>query len=134
MKKLFAFALLVLVATSCSKYEEGSKFTVLSKKSRLVNEWTLVKVTVNNTDQTSSWGTYDFNIKKDDTYTATWTSGGFSITENGTWAFSDDKLSLIMTDSDGDISDAEIIKLKSNELKIQDVDGSVTTIMEFETK
>lgn len=36
------------VLTSCSKYEEGSKFTLLSKKNRLTNDWKLTSVADSN--------------------------------------------------------------------------------------
>ena len=132
--KLFrigAFALLALMAvavTSCSKYEEGPKFTLLSKKARLTGEWTLSKVEVNGTAQDISGYTVTVTIDKDGSYTYKWTSGGFSAEESGTWEFSDDKVSLIMTDADGDVSTSEIVRLANDELKLKDVDGSFTTI------
>lgn len=47
-KTLFFIVLTLIVATtflsSCSKYDEGSNFTLLSKKSRMVNNWHLMSI------------------------------------------------------------------------------------------
>ena len=135
--KFFAFALLALVVTSCSKYEEGSKFTVLTKKQRLVNTWTMSKTTVvddnngNSADITANMPDITIDIKKDGTYTFTSTSGSFSNTDNGTWVFSSDKLNVLQTDSNGDTESAVIIKLKNKELKMSSTSGNYTTISEY---
>ena len=132
--KLFrigAFALLALMAvavTSCSKYEEGPKFTLLSKKARITGEWTLSSIEVNGTAQDISGYTVNVTIDKDGSYTYKWSSGGFSVEETGTWKFSDDKVDLILTDADGDVTTSEIVRLANDELKLKDVDGSFTTI------
>ena len=139
--KLFAFALLSLVMTACSKYEEGSKFTVLTKKQRLVNTWTMSKTTSiidatgAESDITSLLPAITVDIKKDGTVTVTsvYTIGGISTTttDEGTWVFSDDKLTVITTDSNGDSSTATIIKLKNKELKMSTNANGVTTVSEY---
>lgn len=132
--KLFrigAFALLALMAvavTSCSKYEEGPKLTLLTKKARITGEWTLSNVEVNGTSQDISGYTVNVTIEKDGSYMYKWSSGGFSVQESGTWSFSDDKVSLILTDEDGDVTISEIVRLANDELKLKDVDGSISTI------
>jgi hypothetical protein len=137
--KLFrigAFALLALTAvavTSCSKYEEGSKFTLLSAKARLVNTWTLVAATSDGTDIMGFMPDMKIEIKKDGTYTTTWTSGGLSTSDSGTWAFNSDKTQVAMTDSNGDVSNSKIIMLKNKDLKLQDADNtSSVDIFTFE--
>jgi hypothetical protein len=131
--KMMVFALVSLAITACSKYEEGSKFTVMTKKSRLVNEWNITKFTttysgVSNTETVTGMAV---SIKKDNTYTMTYTSNGSSFSESGTWAFSDDKEKLIMTDADGDISTSTIVLLKNKEMKLKDVNGEYETITEL---
>lgn len=129
--RIGAFALLAMMAvavTSCSKYEEGPKFTLLTKKARITGEWTLSSIEVNGTAQDISGYTVNVTIDKDGTYTYKWSSGGFSVEESGTWEFSDDKVSLIMTDEDGDVTSSEIVRLANDELKLKDVDGAFTTI------
>lgn len=130
--KLFAFAILAVTITACSKYEEGSKFTFLSKKARLVNTWTLDKITYSNGGFTQEvTGDLKLEIKKDNTYTATVTSGGSSISEDGTWQFNSDKSQVNFTDSNGDVTANTIVKLKSKELSFEDVDNGTTTRTDY---
>lgn len=135
--KIAAIGLLSFVFVACSKYEEGSKFTLLTKKMRMVNNWNLDKAEYTNgsstTTQTYS-GESSMELKKDNTYSATLSSGSFSFTSTGTWDFSSDKTQLIMTDSDGDVTTSTIIMLKNNELKLQQVDGSTTSTFFYSTK
>ncbi|TNF46343.1 MAG: DUF5004 domain-containing protein [Bacteroidetes bacterium] len=133
-----AFLLLAVSAiavASCGKYEEGPGFSLLSKKARIVGEWSLSSMTVNDQAQDLSNTSIKISIKKDDTYTVTtsYSFGGatYTDTENGTWKFSDDKLKFITTDSAGTVSEIEILMLKNKEMKLRDVDGNNTTIMTF---
>ena len=67
-----AFLLLAVSAiavASCGKYEEGPGFSLLSKKARIVGEWSLSSMTVNGQSQDLSGTTVAVNIKKDGTYT-----------------------------------------------------------------
>ena len=133
-----AFLLLAVSAiavASCGKYEEGPGFSLLSKKARIVGEWSLSSTTVNGQSQDLTNTSIKISIKKDDTYTGTTTYsvGGISYTdtENGTWKFSDDKLKFVTTSSAGNVSEIEIIMLKNKEMKLRDVEGNNTTIMTF---
>jgi len=129
-------ALTMVIVSSCSKYEEGSKFTLLTAKARVTGDWKMTELTVNGTAQDLSGSTFEVSIKKDDTYTATnsYTFGGSTntTTDNGTWKFNDDKTELIMTDSDNDISTSTIVMLKNKMMKLKEVDGSTTTIITLE--
>lgn len=129
-------ALTMVIVSSCSKYEEGSKFTLLTAKARVTGDWNMTEITVNGTTQDLTGTTSEISIKKDDTYTSTnsYTFGGstYTTTDNGTWKFNDDKTELIITDSDGDISTSTIVMLKNKMMKLKDVDGSVTTIITLE--
>lgn len=128
-------ALAVFAIASCSKYEEGSKFTVLTKKMRVVNTWKVDKITYTSGGfSTTVSGDITLDIKKDNTYSAVYTSGSSSYTETGVWAFSGDKTQFVMTDSDGNIESATIIKLKNNEFSLEDVDGNTTTRVDYITK
>lgn len=137
MKNLFRLSLVAVLAlsavlTSCNKYEEGPGFTLLTAKMRVVNDWKITKVEYNGTDVTPSSSTTSTSIKKDNTYTSTYSSGSFSITENGTWEFNSDKTQLISTDSDGDVSTMIIVMLKNKMMKLKDIDGSNVTIVTYE--
>jgi len=131
MKKItflgFAIALAsATILTSCNKYEEGSNFSLISKKNRVVNDWSLSTVEDSNGTSVDLSGiTTTASIKKDGSYT---TTSSFSIlgqtitdTENGTWSFTDDKTGLTFTDdATSTASTSTIVKLTNGELKLRD--------------
>lgn len=132
MKRFLGFSLIAMIAmttmvtTSCSKYEEGSKFTLLSKKARLVNVWTLTGATSDGTDVMSFMPAVKLDIKKDDTYALSFTISGLTTTETGTWAFSSDKANVILTAADNSVVTWKILMLKNKDLKVQDADNTTT--------
>lgn len=127
-----AMALLTMaVVASCSKYEEGSKFTLLSKKARLVGEWKVTAVTVNGSSQTVSNNPMQ-EFEKDGGFKSSYTLGGFTYTDEGTWVFANDKADLTITDSDGDASTVQIVRLASKDLKLRQINGGDTTIVTLE--
>lgn len=141
MKKLiiYTFSLFLLSAsvTSCSKYEEGPNFTLSSKKSRLVGDWKLVKLTENGTDVSLTNYTGTTSIKDDGTYTAkiTYTTFGIPISfdSDGKWEFNGDKTKVLFTETGETTSTGlTIVKLASKELKLKDIDGTETTISTYE--
>lgn len=144
MKLFFKTSAFVLLAismvalSSCSKYEEGSKFTLLSKKARVVGDWTLTDLSVNGISQNLSSLSIEPTFKKDDTYTITTTVTILGVTvpstETGTWKFSSDKLDLVRTDSNSNVTSSEIVRLASKEMKLKEVEGATTTIWTFEAK
>jgi len=130
MKNLFfALGLGLLTLASCSKYEEGSKFTVLSKKSRIVNTWEGKTMKYGTTTETFNSGDYVMTVEKDGKYTSTFGS----YTSTGTWDFNDDKTSIITTDATGDKDTMIIVKLKSKELTLKSTDTE-PYILTFEEK
>lgn len=130
--KLYAFALMAVMVSACSKYEEGSKFTVLTKKSRIVNVWKVSSVTVNGIDVTVLFGnTESVEMKKDGTMTTSYVLGA---TEEGLWNLSGDKLELVTFDSNGNESRGKIIKLKKDELKLEYTEPGSTIVLEYVTK
>ena len=136
MKKLviFAFALTLTAAgiSSCGKYEEGPKFSLLSKKARVTNTWKLTKVEWNGQDNTPSESSYSLTmtLKDDETLTATYTIFTIPYNVTGTWAFSSDKANLILTDNSG-TSTNEIIRLTNKEMKLRQIDAGDTTVNTF---
>lgn len=128
--KSFAVLSLLLVVTACSKYEEGSKFTVLTKTQRMVNTWTLTSVTYNGDAQTIQ-GTHKWKLEKDGNATYSYVSGSFTFSDIGKWAFTSDKASIIITDSANDSETYEIVQLKNKDLKLRQVDGNNTTISSY---
>ena len=129
---LFAGA---LVTTSCSKYEDGPKLSLLTKKSRLCGDWKIQSVSYtpnggSETDITSFVNSavgsaYEFQIEKDGNYKQTG-----NVNESGTWKFGEDKDDVTFTPSTaGSTADTyRILRLKSKELWLKETatDGSIT--------
>lgn len=118
--------------SSCAKFEEGPKFSFLSKKSRLANTWSVEKAT-----STSGSGTIDFTnqmtnytleIEKDGNYKVTY--GNY--TESGTWELNGDgdKISFTSSQANSTAESNDILKLKSKELWLRETEsnGIVTEI------
>jgi hypothetical protein len=129
--KLFAFAALALVMTACSKYEEGSKFTFLSKKARMVNTWTVTEYSYNGTNQPLNGQSLVFDLQKDGTAVTTASNGGFSFSDTGKWDFNSDKTNLVMTASDNSTESYEIVMLKNKDLKLRQTVGGVISVWTF---
>lgn len=117
----------VFILTSCGKYEEGPKFSLLSKKERVTNTWKMTKIEVNGQDATPNTNTYTLTmtLNDDESLTANYTilSAPFSI--SGTWAFSSNKESLILTDNTG-TSTNTILRLTNKEMKLRQINGDTT--------
>lgn len=132
--KLFVVASLLLVVTACNKYEEGSKFTILTAKSRMVNDWTISKIsyTINSTT-TETTGNGTLSIAKDGTYKESTSVqvpflGLVTTTTEGTWTFNGDKTEVTFTDSNGNSNTSTIIKLKNKELSLSSTEETTGTV------
>jgi len=141
MKKLiiYSFALFVLGTSisSCSKYEEGPKFALSTKKSRLVGDWKLVKQSENGTDMNLSNGSSTASINEDGTYktNTSYTVLGLPVSfdSDGKWEFNDDKSQVLFTETGASTTTRlTILKLASKELKLKQIDGADTTITTYE--
>jgi hypothetical protein len=141
MKHLFKLSLVALLAltavvSSCSKYEEGSNFSLISAKGRMAGDWKLTSYTVNGTDYTSSMGTFNISIAKDGTYTGTvvYVILGTPMTDNfdGTWEFNSDKTTVSLKETGSTSAEVyTIIELKNKEMKLQQVDGNTTYLTTY---
>lgn len=138
MKKLIRLSLIAILSlsaiiTSCTKYEEGSKFTFLTAKMRMVGDWTVTNITYDNNNVTSSYPDISISIKDDQSYSLKWDYGSFSLTETGTWAFNADKTTFITTNSNGAITERIILMLKNKMVKLKEVNSSgISTIWTLE--
>jgi hypothetical protein len=113
-------ALIIITSTlvsSCGKYEEGPKFSLASKKSRLEGEWKLEKYMVNDADQTAAiqmiiGANFTWEIEKDGKYTQTGTTS-----DSGTWTLGEDKDDIMFTSSapGSTVDTYRILRLKSKE-------------------
>jgi hypothetical protein len=132
MKKFLVLTILALAVVSCGKYEEGPGFSLISKKNRVTNTWTLSKVEVNGQDQTPSSSSYTMKItlKEDETLSAEYTVFTLPYTRTGTWAFNSDKSALILTDNTG-TSTNTIVRLTNKEMKLRQISNGDTTTNTF---
>jgi hypothetical protein len=115
------------LATSCGKYDDGPKFSLLSKKTRLVGDWDIKETTTSGGVTTADNVDDTQTFKKDKTYTST--TGNTTIT--GTWDFSTDKKLLELTYYSGSNSNTipkTILRLTQKELWLKDNNGAITKL------
>lgn len=131
---------LIFLTPSCSKYPNGSKFTLLTKTNRMVNDWKLTSYMINGNEFIDNQPKISLVIEKDGTYswTATQTVLGQiqSEFEHGTWSFNDDKTSLlILTDGEEIPVGYTITELRSKKLVLQYYDKvtNITYVSTYET-
>jgi hypothetical protein len=131
---------LIFLTPSCSKYPNGSKFTLLTKTNRMVNDWKLTSYMINGNEFIESQPEISLVIEKDGTYSwsATQTVLGQiqSEFEHGTWSFNDDKTSLlILTDGEEIPVGYTITELRSKKLVLQYYDKvtNITYVSTYET-
>ncbi len=115
----------IFIFTSCSKYEEGSKFTILTKKQRMVNDWKIKTLTADGSDITTLNLVTELDIKDDGKIVIRGNFFGIPTTENGSWMFDSDKTHILITDSQNAVSSFEIIRLKDKELKLKTIGNGV---------
>ena len=138
MKKTIFFSVLSLIVattflSSCSKYDEGSNFTLLTKKSRMVNNWHLTSINQDGVSLNMSGILLDLNLMKDGSATTTlsYTVLGQTFTDvtNGTWEFNDDKSKLVLTETGASVTDEyTILKLTKDEMKTEQIDASTGSV------
>lgn len=118
----FLLTLLLVIVSSCGKYEEGPEFTVLTKKQRLVGEWQIEEATVNGAAvDPDSYSEYTLIFERDGTARITYGA----LTYKGTWEFIDDKKKLRSIGLTGDEVESTIIRLTNKQLWLKDPDGDL---------
>ena len=133
---LAATLVTVLNFQSCGKYEDGPAFTLKTKKSRLVRDWEVVKLSdASGNTIIPSIGGYtieiDFEFDKDGDFKQTFTYSysdssytySYADVEKGEWEFSKDKEDLEMDFDYGGTQDWKIMRLTKDELNFEDEDG-----------
>lgn len=143
MKKAFIqitvlSVLFVFLFTSCSKYEEGPSFTLLTKKARLTGTWVLQEQSINGTSVDLGFTTTKYTLEKDGTGNLYSKTTILLTVETNTaleWKFDDKKENLmIKTNGASDFTSTEIIRLTNSELWLRNVSGSITTITKYEAE
>ena len=130
-------AVLAISLTACNKYEEGSNFSLISKKSRATNNWKLTSWFVDGDDNTEFGSTIVKEVNLRDNGGATITSEffpGLITTTDGSWAFNGSKTHILLTNADGEITAYKIIKLKKDEMKVEYTSNSKLNVQEYVSK
>lgn len=131
--KFLSIALLAVafVLGSCSKYEEGPALSLRTKKARLAGVWKVEKYVLEDGSSSSpdsdDDGTVEFT--KDGEAKATFSFFGTPTTITGEWEFIKDKEWLRVSYEVGgqtDSEDSKILRLKNDELWLEDEDGFQT--------
>ena len=142
-KILMAIVAIAFVAASCGKYEEGPAISLASKEARVINVWALDAEFENGVEQTLTAEDKDDYIEfmKDGKAVISWVYGGTTTDIDATWELSDDKEELVyymtyelMGVTYTDTTESTILKLKSNEMWLEQVDGSDKTEYHYITK
>ena len=127
-KSLLFFLTVILVMSSCGKYQDGPTFSLLSKKSRIANTWKIDKVFINDVDRTSIYTefikTYKLELTKDGKINETSPTTLGTLTVEGTWALSDTDENIVFTIS-GVNTINKILKLKSSEMWLEETDAGL---------
>ena len=104
--KLTLLTCLVLVITSsCKKYEEGPAFSLRGKKQRVINTWGVAEVFYvkdgERTDSSEFFANTEYTFELNDGYTRIdYTKSGndsFYIFEEGEWLFENNKEEIVTT-------------------------------------
>ncbi len=123
---LFAIALTAMLLPSCGKYEEGPAFSIIPKKSRIVNIWKIEKVFINDVDRSDLYQTtidsYKLELTKDGKLTVSYTNSLGTLSQNGTWELESSNENLSFT-INGDKDTFKIMRLKSNEMWLEETDA-----------
>ena len=114
--------------TSCSKYEEGPAITLLPKSSRLQKKWRPIEYISSSGVVTSVSNDGSFiEFVKGGEFKAY--DGSFDVGFAGTWEFNNDK-TIVSTTFEAfgasTTSDTKIVRLKINDLGLEDEDGNRT--------
>ena len=139
MKKtatIFFLLAFVLCFTSCNKYAEGPKISLITRKNRLCNDWELYSYTINGTEEIQENQVSKLSIEKDGTYSTA------DITESlgqlqsshtyGVWEFKESKGIISMTRDTLNIPvDWEIRELRSKYITLKRVLSNNTYIRRY---
>ncbi len=142
MRKNFVIALIITVlvacSLSCNRYENGPAFTLRTTKSRIVGEWKLVDLLVNDIhDEILFDGEASsvFELNSDGTYNYSVNTFKIQVKQSGTWVFNDDKTELILTINDGVNEvlqrDYKITRLSNTEMWLVDESLEYSGMTEF---
>ena len=115
-----SFVILMAVASSCSKYEDGPKFSLLSKNKRISRDWK-VEYSINlatQVEHSADFAGWLLNFSSDGTYTYTTIYNQLQTTTSGNWELiGDTQLRLNYSTASGEqIVFYTILRLTKKEL------------------
>jgi hypothetical protein len=140
MKAILTLFVVGFLFTSCYKYEEGPRFSLLSRKARLCNEWVLQTYLDNGTDKTIVGETTTLTIENDGTYSISTVRNEMGQVQSefshGTWVFQDAKGQVVMTDSqEGSIPlTYDILELRNSNLQLRKKIAGISYIYQYRGK
>ena len=129
-----AFIFAVFIVVSCNKYEEGPKFSLLTKKDRFARSWKLESSETNGqTTLTPDAETIYFIFKKNTTYQKTIKINGVDSVQTGNWNVSRDGeyLQLTLLDSIQLTEEKKIILLTNKLFKVRELTETNPTTSKF---
>ncbi|GEM_PF-1217963 len=138
--KFYVFAVLFAVVAgtlmpSCKKGEDDPIISVVTRKDRFTNTWTMVKYEKNGVTQDISGATYTYSVFDNGTLTQTIEGSIFGFptrqTKNGTWNFFNDEedVKIII---EQDTVNYNLQRLAAKELWIRNTTDSDTFVYYFE--
>lgn len=116
---LAATVITVLNFSSCSKYEDGPRFSLRTKKARITGEWEVVKIGNQNFPQDGY--SLEMVFEKDGDFEYNYLYEGYSYGYDGDWHFTHGKEELVISlGNNGGVQIFEILRLKNDELWLED--------------
>ena len=129
MKYRFLFSLLIVfLLGACNKYSEGPAFSLLTRKARISNDWTLQSYTKDGTELFDvNAEEQNLSIEKDGSYSGTIITTELgqlqSTSTNGTWTFENAQSDVNFLPAESLLGVTyEIILLKNKTMKIRQTD------------
>ena len=129
MKYRFLFSfLIVFLLGACNKYSEGPAFSLLTRKARISNDWTLQSYTKDGTELFDvNAEEQNLSIEKDGSYSGTIITTELgqlqSTSPNGTWTFENSQSDVNFLPAESLLGVTyEIILLKNKTMKIRQTD------------
>ena len=129
MKYRFLFSLLIVfLLGACNKYSEGPAFSLLTRKARISNDWTLQSYTKDGTELFDvNAEEQNLSIEKDGSYSGTIITTELgqlqSKSTNGTWTFENSQSDVNFLPAESLLGVTyEIILLKNKTMKIRQTD------------
>lgn len=120
----------LLLAASCTKYEEGPTISLVPRADRIANTWIIASASEDGQDISGQYDQYEiyFTDDGDAELTADYSLGGiqYSLVTEGTWSLVNDDEELVVDYQDDSQDERyQILRLTQDELWLREVGGDV---------